>query len=164
MEFDKSRVYTALNADELHVGDIIIGDDCIGGLRTKVEFDKVAPFTSVITNIREESNSCRFETAYVQSWHLAYLVKRKPESKYVPWTKENCPLKCGDVVRYKNSVDKRTTIIDAIDLSDENDNVIHFAFDYTDCEYGINNWASLDYLFNCYVMADGTPCGMKVEA
>lgn len=88
----------------------------------------------------------------------------KPESKYVPWTKENCPLKCGDVVRYKNSVDKRTTIIDAIDLSDENDNVIHFAFDYTDCEYGINNWASLDYLFNCYVMADGTPCGMKVEA
>ena len=151
MEFDKSRVYTALNADELHVGDIIIGDDCIGGLRTKVEFDKVAPFTSVITNIREESNSCRFETAYVQSWHLAYLVKRKPESKYVPWTKENCPLKCGDVILYKNN--NIQVMVTGTDFSEEVREIVRVN----------GHWLSFHEIFEDYVMADGTPCGTEVN-
>lgn len=37
MEFDKSKVYTALNADELKEGDIVFVSDYISSLKKEVE-------------------------------------------------------------------------------------------------------------------------------
>ena len=39
MEFDKSKVYTAVNADELQIGSKCIFADTVRGLRRKVEED-----------------------------------------------------------------------------------------------------------------------------
>ena len=37
MEFDKNRIYTAVNADELKIGSKCIFADTVRGLRRKVE-------------------------------------------------------------------------------------------------------------------------------
>lgn len=37
MKFDISRVYTAVNADELKAGDKVLVDDTVAGLRAQVE-------------------------------------------------------------------------------------------------------------------------------
>lgn len=39
MEFDKNRIYTAVNADELKIGSKCIFADTVRGLRRKVEED-----------------------------------------------------------------------------------------------------------------------------
>ena len=85
-----------------------------------------------------------------------FLVTRdyriKPESKYVPWTKENCPLKCGDVILYKNN--NIQVMVTGTDFSEEVREIVRVN----------GNWLSFHEIFEDYVMADGTPCGMKVEA
>ena len=58
MEFDKSRVYTALNADELKVGSEVFLADNIGFLKKLVKDDAVT--TNLVRVLGEETNS-RFE-------------------------------------------------------------------------------------------------------
>ena len=102
MDFDIERVYTAVNAGELHIGDTVIVADDMETLRRFVEDDMGE---SKITRILTESFSYRFmvdnRPAGCSSL-LAYLVMRKPEPEYIPWDYINCPLKCGDVVHYFN--------------------------------------------------------------
>lgn len=75
MDFDKSRVYTAVNADELHEGDLCILADSLRVLKECVKNDIGIrkPFA-----IREENESKRF-VLEDNNWgnlcyHLAYLV------------------------------------------------------------------------------------------
>ena len=90
MEFDKSRVYTALNADELKVGSKVIVADNIANLKERVaEYDEDRHATKIIS-IDDEHSQLRFETDgtgnYVGThWELAYLVS------------EPSPLRCADL-------------------------------------------------------------------
>lgn len=96
MEFDKSRVYTAVNADELEVGSKVYTADCLGTLQQMVEVglkDKV----TTIREIESVDYGGRFYDG-IACWHLAYLVS-EPEEKKLKWT----DLKIGDVIRYKES-------------------------------------------------------------
>lgn len=75
MDFDKSRVYTAVNADELHEGDLCIFADTLGALKKCVNEESgiCKPFA-----IREENESMRF-VLEDNNWGglcygLAYLV------------------------------------------------------------------------------------------
>lgn len=86
MEFDRNRVFTALNADELKAGDKVIVADTLQELKGKVYEG---------TDVRELSEVCietsmrRFYTdfSYVSenrqdacfSYALAYLVERRRE-------------------------------------------------------------------------------------
>lgn len=103
MTYDKSRVYTALNADELKIGSKVIVADSIFELKTKVENDDVVE----LTHIYGEEDEYRFEVEdgrtknnipIVTYWGLAYLVS-EPEEKKLKWT----DLKIGDVLRSKSS-------------------------------------------------------------
>ena len=91
MEFDKSRVYTALNADELKVGSKVIVADNIANLKERVaEYDEDRHATKIIS-IDDEHSQLRFETDgtgnYVGThWELAYLVS------------EPSPLRCADLM------------------------------------------------------------------
>lgn len=76
MEFDKSRVYTALNADELKVGDLVIVANSIGLLRRDVH-DNEEPYP--LEKIESEYNSQRF-VCQRYYFSLAYLVERKGEN------------------------------------------------------------------------------------
>ena len=92
MEFDKSKVYTALNADELKIGSKVIVADDIASLRDRVKEDK-----DIVTleMVRPEWFESRFEddTCY---WTLAYLVSEPGENK-LHWD----DLQIGDIVRCK---------------------------------------------------------------
>ena len=79
MEFDKSRCFTSLNADELKQGDKVITARCMADLKTWVEADAEP---NIIELIQDETNTDRFTCKCYGSNKtydspLAYLVERK---------------------------------------------------------------------------------------
>lgn len=89
MEFDKSRVYTALNADELKVGSKVIVADNVRALKNAVEDEGVR----ILQGIASESNVYRFVMSVDGAYALAYLVE-EPEEKELEWFE----LRIGDVI------------------------------------------------------------------
>ena len=73
MEFDKSRVYTVLNADELEVGSMVIVADNLKDLKAKV-LDGYEDMQHRLIKIGEERFQNRFFTTENLAWALAYLV------------------------------------------------------------------------------------------
>lgn len=104
MEYDKSRVYTALNADELKVGSVVYVADDLSTLKSKV-LEELEDF--ILLKVRQE-DECRRFVANDYNWSLAYLIS-EPEEKVLKWT----DLKIGDVVKCKiRDVTKLVTGID----------------------------------------------------
>lgn len=96
MEFDKSRVYTALNADELKVDSKVIVADDLSSLKTRV-IEKDWVFT--LKKIWGTSSKDRFEVLTGGRFNLCYLVsepeeKELKEEKKLKWT----DLKIGDII------------------------------------------------------------------
>lgn len=94
MEFDKSKVYTALNADELKPGSKVILADIISDLKRAVENDCVVHLKEILS----ENYEHRFaeDDAVRPAYALAYLVEEPTSLK---WT----DLKIGDVIMNKHS-------------------------------------------------------------
>lgn len=149
MEFDKSRVYTALNADELKIGSKCIFANCLADLMDAVENDKknqVGRFTKAFNC----DYIARFCDNYGGNFVLAYLVESPAEPKYKPFKNIEEAMKAikahGGWIKHKTSKD--------------------YAFVYAYDEstiYFLNKRIALDYLLGAYVFADdGNPCG-KLE-
>ena len=85
MEFDKSRVYTALNADELPIGSKCVFADTIHDLREKVESDSVQRHVYVLRAVRDGCEKERFEEDVNTTFLLAYLIEPPAEPKYKPF-------------------------------------------------------------------------------
>ena len=84
MKFDKSRVYTALNADELKIGSKCIFANCLADLMDAVENDKkkqVGRFTKAF----DCDYIARFCDNYGGNFVLAYLVEPPKEPQYRPF-------------------------------------------------------------------------------
>ena len=149
MTFDKSRVYTALNADELKIGSKCIFANCLADLMDAVENDKknqVGRFTKAFNC----DYIARFCDNYGGNFVLAYLVESPAEPKYKPFKNIEEAMKAikahGGWIKHKTSKD--------------------YAFVYAYDEstiYFLNKRIALDYLLGAYVFADdGNPCG-KLE-
>lgn len=149
MKFDKSRVYTALNADELKIGSKCIFANCLADLMDAVENDKknqVGRFTKAFNC----DYIARFCDNYGGNFVLAYLVESPAEPKYKPFKNIEEAMKAikahGGWIKHKTSKD--------------------YAFVYAYDEstiYFLNKRIALDYLLGAYVFADdGNPCG-KLE-
>lgn len=85
MDFDKSRVYTALNADELKIGSEVIVADTLHLLKEMVQSNYE---TSILEKIYCDDCGCRFGTGGSIGFALAYLVS-EPEEKVLKWTDLN---------------------------------------------------------------------------
>lgn len=94
MEFDSSKVYTALDADDLKVGSNVVVAEDLAHLRVFVH-DNV---TCILEKVLNEENAARFVAYKGEAYSLAYLVS-EPEEKKLELT----DLKVGDVVRHKES-------------------------------------------------------------
>ena len=107
MEFDKSKVYTALNADELKVGSEVICASCLANLKEYVAdyFNEGIKNTCIITSILDDTYGNRFEIGERHS-PLVYLIK-EPEENKLKWT----DLKVGDIIK-NSSTERMITIID----------------------------------------------------
>ena len=158
MKFDKSRVYTALNADELPIGSKCVFADNLRELRRLVSVEDTS---QVLIAIKGESYKYRFEQAKADCmgdtlFALAYLIEPPSEEKYQMFTRAKKAWQtikdhggwvstCGD--RYL------ITAISAIIGVREPEEI---------CIAG--KWQSTEYLFNNFVFADdGSPCGELVE-
>lgn len=108
MEFDESRVYTALNADELKIGSKVIVSDALRFLKEKVKNNAKA---NTLKKIYCDDCAGRFGTEDDIAFYLAYLVEEPEELK---WT----DLKLLDKV--VNKITGERCIVTAIDPSDEN--------------------------------------------
>jgi len=149
MEFDKSRVYTAVNADELPIGSKCIFADTVRGLRRKVEerdTNRVETFYR-LHNTGADNLFVGNNYAYC----YAYLIKPPAEPKYKPfesvdkameaikkhggWIKDTIYNRCSAVIAYDDDTVK--TVYDSV---------------------------GVDALFDGFVFFDdGSPCGELVE-
>ena len=107
MEFDKSRVYTSLNADELKVGSQVFVANSLEMLRRYVAESEI---TYRLYNIQDEENPYRFMLSNGSCYNLAYLVS-EPEEKKLKWT----DLKMGDIIRKKYEDGYRSATVIRID-------------------------------------------------
>ena len=150
MKFDKSKVYTALNADELKIGSKCIFANCLADLMDAVENDKknqVGRFTKAF----DCDYIARFCDNYGGNFVLAYLVESSAEPKYKPFKNIEEAMKAikahGGWIKHKTSKD--------------------YAFVYAYDEstiYFLNKRIALDCLFGAYVFADdGSLCGKLVD-
>lgn len=107
MEFDNSKVYTALNADELEIGSKVTVANDLAHLKVFVHDD----FTCILEKVLDEESTCRFVANEGAPYSLAYLVS-EPEEKKLEWT----DLKVGDVIRTKD--DKQIRMVTGIDKAE----------------------------------------------
>ena len=146
MKFDKSRVYTALNANELKIGSKCIFADSIQDLRRKVQGEDA----EALTGLYDDDSIERFKTDCC-TYIYAYLIEPPAEPKYEPfesikeamdairahggWVKDTISNRCYAIVAY-----------DEATVETEQDT------------FGV------DALFDGFVFADdGSPCGELVE-
>ena len=92
MEFDKSRVYTALNAEELEVNSRVAVANNMADLKRFVEQDLFYNLEAVENKHWEHRFLCNN-----YRYALAYLAL-KPEKEVLKWT----DLRIGDVIKRKD--------------------------------------------------------------
>ena len=84
MEFDKSKVYTSVNADELKIGSTVVVADDLSSLKTKVQYGS---YSVTLLKIWGTSSTNRFEVTSMNDglknrYNLCYLVS-EPKTYYV---------------------------------------------------------------------------------
>lgn len=152
MEFDKSRVYTAVNADELPIGSICIFANTLGGLRTYVECDCAKCTLKVVADEHEEA---RFGNEQDLFWCLAYLIEPPAEPKYEPFENLNS-LVSGTNKHCVYIKSKKSIVEQIVGMTLNNDVVV-------DGQNGRRTLSAKDLLENYVFERDGSPCGVPVE-
>lgn len=110
MDFDVKRVYTAVNADELKVGTLVIFADSMGDLKRKInnaeekDVFKERKNICAIQDIFSEDQERRFKANGV-CWSLVYFIS-EPEEKVLKWT----DLRIGDVIKHKKDGEYRMIV------------------------------------------------------
>lgn len=149
MEFDKSRVYTAVNADELPIGSVCIFANTLGGLRTYVECDCAKCTLKVVAGEHEEA---RFGNEQDLFWCLAYLIEPPAEPKYKPFSDIE---KTFEIIKKHGGWVKEKTNGDL--------QLVSHIGKITDGMLSISCWTSETLLENFVFADDGSPCGVPVE-
>lgn len=83
MEFDKSKVFTALNADEVKLGSKGYYADNLNTLKERVGNNDQS-YYGVITDITDARKTYRFQTGKI-CYNLFYLVEEPQEKKFRPY-------------------------------------------------------------------------------
>ena len=149
-----NRIYTSLNAEELHVGDKCFLSDTKKDLDEQIDFfdnDRVR----TLTDIRDDTYERRFVDEVKNAYAFAYLVERTPQ--YRPY--ENINEMIADwKSRFNNSVPNyampliwlQHTVTKAVSLMT--------SFLVID-----DKRRRFDDLFDNYTYLDGSPFGKKCE-
>ena len=156
MEFDKSKVYTAVNADELRIGDRVILGDSLSELREEVEAEKEAAIQNLMI-IHGENMSFRFTgDKYHSGRSLAYLIEPPAEPKYKPF--ESVDKAMEAIKAHGRYVIKTNNMMSAFLVTEDDE-------DKGESRIFIDSrWYSLQELCRLFVFADdGSPCGELVE-
>ena len=152
MEFDKTRVYTAVNADELKVGSKCIFADTVSGLRQAVQDKEFDTHVQILTRVSDDDSVARFLTSNYQ-WLYAYLIEPPAEPKYKPFSSVEKAMET--IIQHGGWVKDKKNNVQLLVVGFDDDNVFVLGNGYS-CSYiGL----FLDYVF----VNDSSPCGELVE-
>ena len=155
MTFDKSKVYTALNADELKVGSKVYVSDNMYYLKKCVEDNLESCILTEVLLEKEASRFCINDT-FNEQWALAYLIEQPAEPKYRPFENVDTAM---EVIKAHGGWVKDKTIDDL--------KLITSIGKISDSVYSIGvcgSYYTFTTFLDRYVFADdGSPCGELVE-
>ena len=152
MEFDKSKVYTAVNADELKIGSKCIFANNVFTLKDHVRNNYPA---EILISVCSETITERFNSDSDEFYSLAYLIKPSAKSKYKPFSNmENLK---KSAVKYKGFIKTKQGVQEGIIIGISFDNRVIIKK-----RYGLE-YLAFEQLFESYTFDDGTPCGELVE-
>lgn len=137
MEFDKSKVYTAVNADELEIGSKVFVAKNLHALHDQFCENNIC----TLVEVKSEDYQDRFVATFdhdtlTLTTTLAYLVS-EPEEKKLKWT----DLKIGDVIRTKDN--KEIRMVTGIDNREEEDG-LHILAVYWLSDKELENWEKVE--------------------
>ena len=152
MEFYKSRVFSAVNADELPIGSKCIFADTVKALRKKVQADDYAQYVQPFIRLHDNGYDVLF-LAGCYTYDYAYLIEPPAEPKYKPF--ESVEKAMEAIKKHGGWIKSKTTqgyfLIGALKSK---------KFTIIGHEY----WEPFSFLLEHYVFADdGSPCGELVE-
>ena len=148
MEFDKSKVYTAVNADELKIGSKCIFADTVKGLKRRVDDGRAM---AILTCIGDESSVSRFVANGATLFNLAYLIEPPAEPKHKPF--ESAEKAMEAIKKHGGWIKKKSNGYQYIVIAKSS---ISLRL--------LEDWLTLEEIFYDYVFADdGSPCGELVE-
>ena len=84
MKFDKAKVYTALNADELEIGSKCIFANTIQGLRKGVQDEDAETYVEILTDVYDDDSVERFVVGNC-TYLYAYLIQLPRKPNYRPF-------------------------------------------------------------------------------
>ena len=155
MEFDKSRVFSAVNADELKVGSKVICADTVKGLRKKVQADDYAQYVQPFIRLHYNGYDVQFlADCYV--YNYAYLIEPPSKPKYRPF--ESVDKAMEAIKAHGRYVIKTNNMMSAFRVTEDDE-------DQEESRIFIDShWYSLQELCRLFVFADDdSPCGELVE-
>ena len=150
MEFDKSKVYTAVNADELKVGSKVYVSDNIYYLRECVEDNFESCILARVMSEKEPKRFCIDKSN--EKWQLVYLIEAPAEPKYKPF--ESIDKAMEAIKKHGGWVKKKSNRYQYIVIAKSSFSLRLF-----------DGWFTLEEIFYDYVFADDdSPCGELVES
>ena len=174
MKFDKSKVYTLLNADDVKDGSEGYFADNLEDLKDIVEHE-CDDYYGKIGRIEVESYSCRFHKKDKNCYGLFYLTKEPKEEKIHPYS--NPEEMIEDFKKRYNayggwSGKDNPMYNPMIWIKSKTTGFRHLVTDYgcsdggpcnTSCIWIGSFHLEFKELFDKYTYLDGTPCGIEDE-
>ena len=151
MEFDKSRVYTALNANELKIGSKCVFADKVKDLRREVETGDAVDVVRRFTFLYEGCDDIQFSDGFY-TYKYAYLIEPPAEPKYKPFSDIE---KTFEIIKKHGGWVKEKTNGDL--------QLVSHIGKITDGLLSISCWTSETFLENFIFADDGSPCGELVD-
>ena len=151
MEFDKSKVYTAVNADELKVGSKVYVSDNIYYLRECVEDNFESCILARVMSEKEPKRFCIDKSN--EKWQLAYLIEPPSKPKYRPFESVEKAIEASK--KHGGWVKDKKNNVQLLVVGFDDDNGFFLGNGYS-CSYTV---LFLDYVF----ADDDSPCGELVE-
>ena len=153
--FDKTKIYTAVNADELAIGSKCYFANQLSKLKESVRENKEP---SILKETSGEEKEHRFDDGGLLQYSLAYLIEppKQYQRKYY---------------RPFETIEEAREAITAHGgyLKDKDNNYVFFVTGYSSAEdkpeiFYAGIWYSLEQTFRLYVFDDdGSPCGSVEE-
>lgn len=161
MEFDKAKVFTALNADEARVGSKGYFSDCLGQLKELVSNDSLNNYGE-LTHIYYDYKFNRFEMGNASDWLLFYLVEEQVEKKLRPY-KDVDEMVEDFKKRFNVCVQPYSMPLIWIKTKDADKKylITRFASAVTICHNVEVYTPTFEDLAEAYTYLDGSPCGIE---
>lgn len=166
MKFDKSKIYTAANADEVKVGSEGYFADNMADLEETVINEDVNYFSSVRCVNLNRSAYCFHRESLGGDFALFYLVNEPEGKKFRPYKDtdemiEDFKRRCEPYGGWRGKNNPMyCPLIWVVGKDTQNKNLITF---YSDCRvYIASSLTDLKILFNNFTYLDGSPVGAEI--